>query len=213
MAEPPRWPPIPGLPLVPGLPTGPGGLPSPGEPLDSSGTPPWLQERLFGQRAIFLTGTVDNPAATRAAAELMLLDATGPEPIQLYLNCPDGTLEAALTLMDTLDLLRSPVRAQCFGQVGGPSVGVLAVADTRVAAPHASIRLGQPRTSISGAPERLASESEQHLALARRFRARLALATGHTVEQVAEDLKTGRYLDAEEARSYGLIDEVAERRR
>ena len=68
MAEPPRWLPIPGLPLVPGLPTGPGGLPSPSDRPDSGGTPPWLQERLFGQRAVFLTGALDDATATRAAA-------------------------------------------------------------------------------------------------------------------------------------------------
>lgn len=213
MPEPPRWPPIPGLPPVPGLPIGPGGLPSPSERPDSGGTPPWLQERLFEQRAIFLTGPLDDAVATRVAAELMMLDATGPEPIQLYLNCPDGTLEAALTLMDTLDLLRSPVRAQCLGQVGGPPVGVLAQADTRVAAPHASFRLSQPRASFDGTPDQLASRSDQHLELARRFRERLARATGQSIERIADDLRAGRHLDAAEALAYGLVDAVAERRR
>ena len=192
-----------GWPVLPGGPMGPGGRP------DADGTPAWLQERLLGQRAVFLTGALDDATATRMAAELMLLDAAGPEPIQLYLNCPDGTLEAALTLMDTLDQLRSPVRAQCIGQVGGPPVGVLAVADTRVAARHASVRLGQPRASFDGTPDQIASRSEQHLALARRFNERLATATGRPVERIADDVRAGRVLDAEEARAYGLIDEVA----
>ena len=190
-------------PFLPGGPLGPGGQP------DDGGTPGWLQERLFGQRAVFVSGTLDDATATRVAAELMLLDAAGTELIQLYLNCPDGTLEAALTLMDTLDLLRSPVRAQCLGQVGGPPVGVLAVADARVAARHASVRLGQPRASFDGTPEQIASRSEQHLALARRFHERLATATGRSAASIAEDLRAGRHLDAEEARAYGLIDEVA----
>ena len=219
MAEPPRWPPTPGLPSVPGGPSGPGGpiipggQPHPGGLPDAGGTPPWLQERLFGQRAVFLTGTLDDATATRVAAELMMLDAHGPEPIQLYLNCPDGTLEAAMTLMDTLDLLRSPLRAQCLGQVGGPSIGVLTVADARVAAPHASFRLSQPRARFDGTPDQLASRSEQHLTLARRYHERLARATGQSVERIADDLRAGRHLDASEARAYGLIDEVAERRR
>ncbi|MDP8923008.1 MAG: ATP-dependent Clp protease proteolytic subunit [Chloroflexota bacterium] len=215
MPEQPRRPTIPGLPAGPGSPLGPGGppnpsgLPGPGGQPNLGGTPAWLQERLFGQRAVFLTGTLDDAAATRAAAELMLLDATGPEPIQLYLNCPDGSLEAALTLIDTLDLLRAPVRAQCLGQLGGPPVGVLAVAGTRVAAPHASFRLGLPRTSFDGTPDQLASRGEQHLELVRRFRARLARATGQPAERIADDLRAGRHLDAAEARAYGLIDEVA----
>ena len=207
MPEQPRWPPVPGLPPMPGGPTGPSENATPGE------QPAWLQERLFGQRAVFLTGPLDDATATRVAAELMMLDATGPEPIQLYLGCPDGTLEAALTLMDTLDLLRAPVRAQCLGQLGGPPVGVLAVADTRVAAPHTTVRLSQPRTSVDGTPDQVASRSEQHLALARRFHERLAQATGQSAERIADDLRAGRYLDAEEARAYGLLDEIAERRR
>ena len=207
----PAWPPRDPSrqdPLRPGLPGGaPGGDPHSGE------QPAWLRERLFGQRAVFVTGSLEDARATRVAAELMMLDATGPEPRQLYLNCPDGNLEAALTLMDTLDLLRSPVRAQCLGQLGGPPVGVLAVADTRIVAPHASLRLGLPRTRFEGTPDRLASRSEQHLALARRFRERLAGATGQPVEKITDDLAAGRHLDAQEARAYGLVDEVAARRR
>ena len=207
MPDQPGWPPIPGRPGYPGGQSGPGGPP------DVSGTPAWLQERLLGQRAVFLTGTLDDATATRVATELMLLDGTSADQIQLYLNCPDGTLAAALTLMDTVDLLRSPVRAQCLGQLGGPPVGVLALADARVAAPHARIRLGQPRASMDGTSDQIAARSEQHLALARRFRERLARATGQAVERLADDLRAGRHLDAEEARAYGLVDEVAQRKR
>ena len=104
----------------------------------------WLQEKLFERRIVLVTGRLDADLAAEAAAALLTLDATGDEPIELHVNSPDGTLESAFVLIDTLDLLHATSRAHGRGQVGGPAIGVVAAADHRSASPHTRFRLFQP---------------------------------------------------------------------
>jgi ATP-dependent Clp protease protease subunit len=138
----------------------------------------------------------------------MTLDASGEEPIDVYLDSPDGTLEAAFVLIDVLDLLHVTVRGHCHGQVGGPAIGVVAVADHRAASPHTTFRLVQPTAQFSGTPDQIAAQSQQQRELLWRFQARLANATGRPVEEIADDMRRGRYLDAQEALEYGLLDAI-----
>jgi len=181
----------------------------PGEPPDHGRPPAWLQEKLFERRIVFVTGRLDDVAAARAAAEVMTLDAAGDGPIDIYLDSADGTLEAAFVLIDTVDLLRSVIRAHCRGQVGGPAIGVVAVADHRSASPHARFRLAQPAARFAGTPDQIASYSQQQRELLWGFQARLAQATGRPAEEIADDMRRGRYLDAGEALEYGLIDTIS----
>jgi ATP-dependent Clp protease protease subunit len=169
----------------------------------------WLQEKLFERRIVLVTGRLDADLAAEVAAALLTLDATGDEPIELHLDSPDGTLEAAFVLIDTLDLLHATVRAHCRGQVGGPAIGVVAAADHRSASPHTRFRLFQPTAEFSGTPDQLASDSRQQQELLWRFHARLAQVTGRPAEEIAEDMRRRRYLDAGEALAYGLIDEIS----
>lgn len=168
----------------------------------------WLQERLFERRTVLVTGRLDADIAADAAAALMTLDAIGEEPIDLHLDSPDGTLESAFVLIDTADLLRTTLRVHCRGQVGGPALGVVVAADHRSASPHTRFRLFQPTTQFSGPPDQVASYSRQQQELLWRFHARLAHLTGRPAEEIAEDMRRGRYLDATEALAYGLIDEI-----
>lgn len=177
-------------------------------PSGRSRPPAWLQETLFERRIVLVTGRLDDALAAQAAAEMMALDATGDDPIDLHVDSPDGTLEAAFVLVDTLDLLRATVRAHCRGQAGGPTIGVVAVADHRSASPHATFRLAQPTVQLSGTADQLASQSRQHQESLRRFQARLAKATGRAAAEIARDMRQGRHLDARAALEYGLIDEI-----
>ena len=169
----------------------------------------WLQEQLFARRILLVTGRLDDDAAAAAAGALMALDANADKPIELHLDSADGTLEAAFVLIDTLDLLRAMLRVQCRGQVGGPAIGVVAAADHRAAAPHARFHLSQPTERFAGTPDEIAARSQQQQDLLWRLYARLARRTGRPAEEIAEDMRRGRYLDAREALEYGLIDEVS----
>lgn len=168
----------------------------------------WLQEKLFERRIVMLTGRLDDDVAAEAAAALMTLDAAGDAAIELHLDSPDGTLESAFVLIDTIDLLRVTLRAHCRGQVGGPVMGVAAAAGHRSAAPHTRFRLCQPTAQFTGTPDQIASHSRQQQELLWRLHARLAQRTGRPAEEIADDMRRGRSLDAREALDYGLIDEI-----
>jgi ATP-dependent Clp protease protease subunit len=171
-------------------------------------TPEWLQEKLFERRIVFITGRLDDALAAQAAAQIMTLDAAGDQPIDVVLDSGDGTLEAAFVLIDVLDAAHATVRVQCQGRVSGSAIGVAAAADHCAATPHTTFRLAAPATQFSGTPEQIAAQSAQHRQLLWRFQARLAKATGRPAEDVADDMRRGRYLDAREALAYGLIDTI-----
>jgi ATP-dependent Clp protease, protease subunit len=169
----------------------------------------WLQEKLFERRIVLVTGVLDDLLAAQVAAQLTALDAANDAPIEIHLDSSDGSLEAAFAIMDAIDGVRAPVRAHCRGRVGGPALGVLAAAAHRVSAPHARFRLGQPTGRFTGTPESIAAQSRQQTDLLWRFHARLAQVTGRPAEEIAEDMRRGHHLDAQEALVYGLIESIA----
>ena len=184
----------------------------PDEPPSRRQLSAWLQEKLFERRIVLVTGELTDALAAEASAQLLTLGALGDEPIEIHLDSPDGTLEAAFVLIDALDVLRAPVHVQCRGEVGGPVIGVLAAARHRAASPHTRFRLGQPTAQFSGTPDQIASHNRRHQDLLWTLHARLAQLTGRPAEDIAEEMRRGRYLDAGAALDYGLIDEITARR-
>lgn len=168
----------------------------------------WLQGKLFERRIVLVTGRLDDDAAAKAAAAFLALDASGSQPIEFHLDTPDSALGAAVVLMDTAAILRSEVHVLCRGQVGGPAIAVVSVADHRSAAPHARFHLSQPTARFTGTPEEIAAQSRQQQELLWKLYGRVARRTGRPAEEIAEDMRRGRYLDAREALDYGLIDEI-----
>jgi ATP-dependent Clp protease, protease subunit len=167
-----------------------------------------MRDELFERRIVRVQGRLDDDAAAKAAAMLLALDASGSRPIELHVDSPDGALGAAFALIDTADTLRSALRVLCFGQVGGPVIALTTAADHRAAAPHARFRLSQPTARFIGAPDHIAAQNRRQQDLLWKLYARLARRTGRPAEEIAEDMRRGRYLDAREALDYGLIDEV-----
>lgn len=168
-----------------------------------------VRTKLFEQRTVFISGTLDDKAAGDAAAQLMTLDATGDSSVTLVLDATGTSLEPAFTVIDVIDLLGVPVHAVCVGRAEGPAVGVLAVCERRAMAPHARLRLRDPDAEAKGTATEMARWAEHHQRALATFHRRLAEATKKPVEKIAEDCAAGRYLDAEEAVAYGLADEVA----
>jgi len=190
------------------LPPGPG--PTPSGPSAGPGAE-WsemIRGRLFGQRIVLIRGLLDDATANQAAAELMTLDATGDERVTIHLDASGDTVEAAFAVMDVIDLLGVPVHVRCLGRAEGPAIGVLAVAAHRAATPHARFRLADPHVAAQGSASDLARFAAHHLAQLSRFHQRVATATRRPAAEVAADSAAGRYLDAEGALRYGLLDEL-----
>lgn len=164
---------------------------------------------LLERRTVMVEGTLDDDAAGRIAAELMTLDATGDDHIKLLLNCAGGSLGAALTVMDVIDLLGVPVHATCIGRAEGPPVGVIAVAARRDAVRHAQFRLCEPSQEFRGRADDVVRWAEQRREQLDRFCRRLATAMCRPPSWVANAIEEGRYLDAGEAVRDGIVDELA----
>lgn len=171
----------------------------------------WLAQRLHEHRIVLINGPLDVARANRAAAELLALDATASHRIRIHLDSPDGDLGAALSLTDTIDLLRVSVQLVALGEVGGPVLALLTAADQVLAHPHARFHLSEPRVEISGRADEVAIAAEHHAAMLRDLVNRIAEAAGRPAEEIAEDLRRGRYLTAGEAVDYGLVDRVVSR--
>ncbi len=124
----------------------------PNEPPSRRQLSAWLQEKLFERRIVLITGQLDDAVAAEVSAQLVTLAATREEPIDIYVDSPDGTIAAAFVLIDALDVLRAPVRAHCRGQIGGPVIAVVAAARQRSSSPHTRFRLGQPKAQFCLAP-------------------------------------------------------------
>jgi ATP-dependent Clp protease, protease subunit len=167
-----------------------------------------MAQRLFEQRVVLLHGDLDDALATRVAAELMTLDAEGDTAVSLRIDCADGSIALALTLMDVIELLGVPVQALCMGQVGGPAIGVLSVCGHRAAMPSTRFRLREPSTQLDARAHDLERWVQLRHEERQRFCDRVGAAVGKLGATVAADLESGMFMGAPEALAYGLLDEI-----
>jgi ATP-dependent Clp protease protease subunit len=167
-----------------------------------------LAQRLFEQRVVLLHGALDDMVANQVAAELMTLDAEGDGAVSLRIDSAEGSLAVALTVMDVIELLGVPVRALCMGRVGGPALGVVAVCSHRAAMPSTRFELREPPTRMDAPASQVAQWARVRHEERARYCARVAARVGQTADAVARDLDAGLFMGAEEAVTYGLIDEI-----
>jgi ATP-dependent Clp protease protease subunit len=199
--EPPTEPPPPGPPPAPILPTW--------EEPDPGWADRQILDRLLDQRVILVTGHLDARVAERVSAQLLLLDRTDQtRPIELHLSCRGSDLEASVALAATVDLTRADVRAMITGTLSGPALAVLCAAQERAAHRHATLVLSVPHDAAQGSATTVATQAEEHQRMFAQLVQRIATVSGRPEGQVAEDLRPGRALSADEARSYGLVSSV-----
>ncbi|MBD0293084.1 MAG: ATP-dependent Clp protease proteolytic subunit [Jiangellaceae bacterium] len=168
-----------------------------------------LAEQLLDQRVIVLGGRLDDAAANRAAAQLLLLSRrSGRTPIELNLACPEAELSAALALADTVELAAPPVHAVIRGTLAGAAIAVLCAAEERAAPRHALLVLSMPRTSAEGTAAQLANLAEHYERQVTRLRDTIVATSGRSAEDVTKDLENGRVLSGEEAFEYGLVNRL-----
>ncbi len=182
-----------------------------GDPTGVAEAGDWLSRGLFDRRIVQLAGPLDDAAAGELVAQLMTLDALGDDPVEFRITSPEGTVAAALAVIDVLALVGVRVHAFATGRVHGPAVGVLAVCDERTVSDHASLRLVEPAVEFRGNATQLDGQAAAHRGEWEAFCTCVARATHRTAGEVASDAAVGRFLTAEEAVEYGIADEVARR--
>ncbi|MHB1576605.1 MAG: ATP-dependent Clp protease proteolytic subunit [Candidatus Dormibacteria bacterium] len=161
-----------------------------------------------GRARIFLSGELSSELAAQVAVQLMAHDAHSDDAVDLIIRSDQGTVAAALTVMDTIDAMGVPVSGVALGQVEGPALGVLAACHNREAAASSRLRLEAPVLAAQGTAESLAAQVRRAHSDLERFVARLATATGQRQEKIEIDLRQGRHFDPQEAIAYRLIDRI-----
>jgi ATP-dependent Clp protease protease subunit len=171
--------------------------------------PSWLAERLFDRRIIMLRGPLTAEIASHAAAALLTLDALAVDPVQLHVAALDGELAAAFAVVDAIDAMRAPVHAVVPAQAGGAAMALLAAAGRRLAYRHARLWLTEPRAVVAaGTADQVTAAAGEYLRELDELIVRLAEVTGQPRSRVEDDLSTGRVMTAEQAREYGLLDDI-----
>jgi ATP-dependent Clp protease protease subunit len=173
-----------------------------------------IYSRLLKDRIIFLGQQVDDHIANALVAQMLFLQSDDPKAdIHLYINSPGGSISAGLAIYDTMQFISCDVATYCIGQAASMGA-VLLTAGTkgkRYALPNARIMIHQPLAGMQGT----AHEIEIHVAELRRVKRKMndimIHHTGHTLEKIEEDTDRDRFMSAEEARDYNLIDRVITR--
>jgi ATP-dependent Clp protease protease subunit len=167
---------------------------------------------LLERRIVLLRGDLDESLAGEVAASLMMLDATGDGAVDLQVDSAGGSLEAAFTVIDTIEALGVAVHATCVGRAEGSAVGVIAASGRRSAAPHGRFRLVEPTSTVGGTAGDIERWAEHRRGQFARFVDVLARATGRPQEHIEADISAGRWLSAAEAVEYRLVDRLWEPR-
>ncbi len=171
--------------------------------------------RLLKERIIFITGPIEDGMATLVVAQMLFLEAENPKKeISMYINSPGGLVTAGMAIYDTMQYIRPKIHTYCIGQAA--SMGSLllcaGVKGSRYALPNARVMVHQPSASFYGQAADIARHAQEIVKLKRRLNEIYAKHTGQTVEAVEKMLDRDTYMTGEEAKAFGLIDQVMERR-
>jgi ATP-dependent Clp protease protease subunit len=170
-----------------------------------------LDDMLLDNRIVFMIGEISYRVATEVIMKLLHLDnlKRGNE-ISLYINSPGGSVDDTMAVYDTMRFVSSPVATYCIGRAQSGAAIILAAGakGKRFALPHAKVMLHQPWGGVSGQAADIKIQAEEILKAKDTINAILAQHTGQSIEKIAAETERDRYMTAEEAREYGLIDEV-----
>jgi ATP-dependent Clp protease protease subunit len=162
-------------------------------------------------RIIFLGTPINDDVANIIIAQLLFLDADNPErDIALYINSPGGSVSAGLAIYDTMQFLKSPVNTICMGLAASMGAFLLSAGrkGRRSALPHSRIMIHQPSGGAQGTAADIEIQAREILYLRSKMNELMARHTGRPVEQIERDIDRDRFMSAEEAKDYGIIDNI-----
>jgi len=176
-----------------------------------------IYSRLLKDRIIFLGGAIDDDVSNLIVAQLLFLEAEDPEKdINLYINSPGGSITAGMAIYDTMQLIRSDVRTICVGMAASMGAFLLTsgAKGKRVALPNSEVLIHQPLIGghgISGQATEIEIHARQLLRTKAKMNKILSEKTGQPLEKIEKDTERDYYMTAEEAKEYGLVDQVLEK--
>ncbi|MDD5455410.1 MAG: ATP-dependent Clp endopeptidase proteolytic subunit ClpP [Candidatus Margulisbacteria bacterium] len=170
-----------------------------------------IYSRLLKERIIFLGGEIDDHTANLVVSQLLFLQAENPEKdIYMYINSPGGVVTAGLAIYDTMRYIKTPVSTICFGQAASMGAVLLAsgTKGKRFALPSSRIMIHQPLGGAQGQATDIEIQTKEILRMKKYLNDILVDSTGKPLETIQKDTDRDFFLSAEEAKEYGLIDEV-----
>ena len=174
-----------------------------------------IYSRLLKERIIFLADEVNDQTASLVVAQLLFLESEDPnKDIQLYINSPGGSVTAGMAIYDTMNYIKCDVSTICIGMAASMGAFLLSsgAKGKRLALPNAEVMIHQPSGGAKGQATEIQIVAENNLKTKKKLNEILAANTGQTVEKIAEDTERDNFMSAEEAKAYGLIDEIVESR-
>lgn len=169
--------------------------------------------RLLKDRIILLTGEIDDSQANIIVAELLYLDALNHEPISIYINSPGGSITAGMAIYDTMHFVQSPISTICVGMAASMAAFLLAAGEKgrRFALENAEVMIHQPLGGAKGQATEIQIAAEHILKIKAKMNKLLAMNTGKSLKIIERDTERDYYLNAEEAKEYGLIDQILQK--
>ena len=174
-----------------------------------------IYSRLLKERVMFITGPIEDYGASLITAQLLFLEAENPKKeIHMYINSPGGLVTAGMAIYDTMQYIRPPVQTFCIGQAASAASLLLCAGrkGERFALPNARVMVHQPSASYYGQAADIARHAQEIVKMKRRLNEIYAKHSGQTVEAIEKMLDRDTYMTAEEAKNFGLLDQVMVRR-
>jgi len=174
-----------------------------------------IYSRLLKERIIFVSGPIEDTVATLVTAQLLFLEADNPKKeVAMYINSPGGLVTAGLAIYDTMQYIRPSVATLCIGQAASAASLLLCAGEKgqRYALPNSRVMLHQPSGGAQGQASDIARHAQEIVKLKKRLNEIYAKHTGQPVEAIEKALDRDYFLTAEEAKTFGLIDQVFTKR-
>ena len=170
-----------------------------------------IYSRLLKERVIFLNGEVEDHMANLIVSQLLFLESEDPKKdINIYINSPGGSVTAGMAIYDTMQFIKPDVRTLCIGQACSMGAFLLAggAAGKRAALPNARVMIHQPLGGFRGQASDIQIHAQEILKIKQTLNERLAFHTGQSIERIEKDTDRDNFMSAEEAKAYGLVDDV-----
>ncbi|MDO8375652.1 MAG: ATP-dependent Clp endopeptidase proteolytic subunit ClpP [Aquabacterium sp.] len=174
-----------------------------------------IYSRLLRERIVFLVGPVNDQTANLVVAQMLFLESENPDKdIFLYINSPGGSVSAGLSIYDTMNFIKPDVSTLCMGMAAsmGSFLLMAGAAGKRIALPNAKIMIHQPSGGAQGQATDIEITAREIIKTREQLNRIYADRTGQTYEKIAADMERDYYMSPEEAKAYGLIDQVIAKR-